>query len=197
MAVRKINDIYAEYWQKSKGFLYPALNHKKGSSVTPIETYLSWERVVSIEDPKLVCLYYLREDREFILFEDKHLLNNPLFEDFKQVDDNKAVYIFNIEEHKQDYYNVALGKYSLLSQKLKNRIKQYHGASTAEYAFLDSYLYPEQYFDKYAEILCPDPLDIPEMTEILTEVGELCDKPNHTLEDLKIGIKDLDLTKIQ
>ena len=197
MAVRKINDIYAEYWQKSKRFLYPALNHKKGSSVTPIETYLSWDGVVSIEEPKLVCLYYLRSDYEFTSFEEKYLLNNPMFEDFKQVGDNKAVYIFNFEDYKQDYYNVALGKYSQLSQKLKTKIKHYHGASTAEYAFLDSYLYPEQYFDKYAEILCPDPIDIPYMGEILLEVGELCDKPDHGLEDLKLGIKDLDLTKIQ
>ena len=65
--------------------MYPLLNIKRGSSVTPIETYMSWSEQFSIYDKKLICLYYLREDIEFKLFEKEKLLNNQLFYDFKPI----------------------------------------------------------------------------------------------------------------
>jgi hypothetical protein len=69
MAIKKITDIYQGYFQKSKVFLYPALGIKRGSSVTPIETYLEWDDI-KIEDRKLICLYHLRDDEEFLGYEE-------------------------------------------------------------------------------------------------------------------------------
>ena len=58
--------LYKEYFQKSRIFMYPLLGMKRGSSVTPIETYIAWEGVYEAHDAKLVCKYYLRNDPEFL-----------------------------------------------------------------------------------------------------------------------------------
>ena len=195
MAVRKIKDIYTGYFQKSKVFLHPALGHKRGVSVNPIETYLNWKGIVELNEPKLACLYHLRDDEEFLKFEENMLLRNPLFEDFKEVANNKAVYMFNLEKYAEDYFHFLSGRYSKLSQSLKTQIKEHYGASTANYAFIDSYLYPENYIELYADFLCPDKSDIPVIRKLLEDVGELCSYPNIELEELKVPIKVLDLKK--
>jgi hypothetical protein len=59
--------------------------------------------------------------------------------------------------------------------------------------YIDSYLYPEKYIDKYAEILSSN--DFKSVKEALTEVGELCEKPDFDKEDLKLEVLKLDLTK--
>lgn len=193
MAKKEIDDIYVDYFQKSKVFLYPALGIKKGTSVTPIETYLEWGDNIKLSDRKLVCLYYLRDDDEFISFEENHLLKNPLFEDCIEVDGNKAVYIFNFEEYSEDFDHVVNGRYSLLSQKLKDKIRDSYGVNSANYMYVKSYLYPSYYYKQYASILCPDANDNPKMMELLNEVGELCSKPDFKKESLKIVAKSLKL----
>ena len=192
MAVKKIKDIYSGYFQKSKVFLYPVLGLKRGS-ISPINTYFSWEENVTIEDIKLVCLHYLRDDDEFLNFEDKGLLGNSLYEDYKEVDHDKAVYIFNLSEHEKDFNHVIAGRYSKISNSLKNKIKNYYGPSTANYAFIDSYLYPENYYDTYAKFLTTNNVDFPGMVNLLKEVGELCSKPNFKKEELKMSVNALNL----
>lgn len=195
MAITKITDIYQGYFQKSKVFLYPALGNKKGSGVVPIETYLEWEDI-KVGDRKLICLYHLRNDDEFLEYEEKRLLGNPLFEDYKEVDKDKAVYIFNFDEYADDYDNVVNGKYSKISQKLKNKIRDAYGGSSANYAYIKSYLYPEEYFEEYAKMLSPQESDVKEMYEILKNVGELCSKPDLEKEKLKLFAKPLKLKKL-
>lgn len=196
MAVKKIKDIYEGYFQKSRVFLHPVLGHKRGTSVTPIDTFLCWEDIVEVEDNKLVCLHHLRDDEHFRIFEEKHLFGNPLFEDYKEVSHDKAVYIFNLEDHKHDFQCVVRGKYSQMSHEQKLRIREYYGASTANYAFIDTYLYPEKYFLDYAKFLCVDPADVPEMRRLLWEVGELCSLPDLEKETLKMKVQTLDFKKI-
>jgi lipoyl(octanoyl) transferase len=70
-----INSLYNGYFQKSKVFLYPILGIKKGSSVVPTQTFLSWGEEISPEDMKLVCLYTTRNDSNYINFENHFLLN--------------------------------------------------------------------------------------------------------------------------
>tara|TARA_R110000868_G_scaffold402872_2_gene679625 strand:- start:1659 stop:2243 length:585 start_codon:yes stop_codon:yes gene_type:complete len=192
MAVRKIKEIYTGYFQKSKIFLHPALGHKRGSSVTPIETYLSWEDVISVSDLKLVCVHHLRNDDEFIHFEQESLLNHSLFEDFKEIGNDKAVYIFDFESYKEDFNHVVNGRYSHISSELKNKIRDFYGQSSANYAFIDSYLYPENYYETYAGLLACKEDEI-KMVKLLHSVGELCNKPNFKLETLKSSVKVLDL----
>jgi hypothetical protein len=125
-------------------------------------------------------------------FEQEHLLNNPLFEDFKEIGNDKAVYIFDFESYSEDFGHVVNGRYSKLSHELKNKIRDFYGQSSANYAFIDSYLYPEKYFETYAGLLAAKK-DEPKMVELLNSVGELCNKPNFELETLKSPIKVLDL----
>ena len=48
--------VYAEYFQKSKVFLYPLLEIKKGVRYVPIETYIAWEGVCELKDEKFIKL---------------------------------------------------------------------------------------------------------------------------------------------
>ena len=193
MAKKKINDIYADYFQKSKVFLYPALGIKRGTSVTPMETYLSWGDDIRITDNKLVCVFHVRDDSEFIGYEEKYLLGNPLFEDYLEIEGDKAVYIFNFDSYAEDFKHVVNAEYSKISQELKDKIRDMYGVGSANYTYIRSYLYHEEDWDVYADILCIDPADNPKMVALLKEVGELCSKPNLEKEQLKISAKSLKL----
>ena len=192
MAIQKLEDIYTKYFQKSKVFLYPVLGHRRGTGVTPIDTYLEWGDY-TVSDRKLICLYYLRDDNEFMVYEERHLLGNPYFEDYKEVADDKAIYIFNLDEYAEDYDQVINGNYSQVSQKLKNKIREIYGGSSSNYAFIKSYLYPEEHYDEYAMMLSPQPEYVQEMKLILEKTGELCSKPDLTRERLKMSVKSLKL----
>lgn len=188
-----IKDLYIEYIQKSRVFLYPSLNIKRGSSVTPIETYFSWDEHYTIADKKLICLYHLRDDNEFKTFERLKLLNNPKFENFHFVSDNKGVYIFDFSSDAEDYDNIINGKYSKISEPTKTKILGFFAQSKFHQEYIESYLYPQKYFDKYAELLASD--DFKTMKQALEEAGELCPKPDFEREDLKIKLLELNVTK--
>jgi len=181
----KIKSLYKDYFQKSRVFIYPALGIKRGVSVTPIETYMSWEGQYALSDAKFCCLYHLRKDEEFIAFEKNRLLGNKMFYDFKQVEDNKGVYVFDFQDMYEDWYNIVKGKYSKISSDHKRRIRQYIGLTCSDLPYIDSFLYPERYFPLYAEM-------IGVKEELLKEVGELCDLPNYEKETLNISILSLE-----
>ena len=182
----KIKSLYKEYFQKSRVFLYPALDIKRGVSVTPMETYMSWEGNYALSDAKLCCLYHLRDDDEFNVFEKHKLLGNKLFHDFKQVEDKKGVYIFDFSSLSEDWNAVVNGKYSKLSSDYKKKIRNYIGLSSPNLPYIDSFLYPLRYIPLYAEMM-----DVSE--SLLLEVGELCSLPDFDLETLKISILNLEL----
>lgn len=193
MAKNKINDIYAKYFQKSKVFLYPALDIKKGLDIKPIETYMSWGDRIGLNDNKLICLYDLEDTNAFIAHEDRFLLGNSLFEDYIEINDNKAVYIFNYDNYKEDFKNICYGKYSQLSLELKIKIRDVYGINSPNYKYIKTYLYPDSYYENYAEILSPQSKYITEMKGILEETVELCSKPDFNKERLKISVKSLEL----
>ena len=193
MAKKKINDIYATYFQKSRVFLYPALGIKKATGIKPIETYMSWGDKIGLADNKLVCFYNLRSDNDFIIHEERYLLGNPLFEDYIEVDSNKAVYIFNYDSYAEDFRHVINGEYSQLSLELKIKIRDIYGLNSPEYRYIKSYLHPQGYYENYAEVLSPQERYIDEMQGILEKTVELCSKPDFEKEKLKISIKSLNL----
>ena len=79
-----------------------------------------------------------------------------------------------------------LGKYSKLSTQVKRAIKQYYGERSNEYKYIESYLYPEKYFEIYANLLEVD-------VATLESLGELCDPCDLEKETLKIPIEDTQL----
>jgi hypothetical protein len=191
MAKKKINDIYATYFQKSRVFLYPALGIKKVTGIKPIETYMSWGDRIKLTDNKLICFYELRTDNDFIMHEERFLLGNPLFEDYVEVYENKAIYIFNYDSYEEDFKHVINGKYSKLSIELKVKIREVYGINSPEYRYIKSYLHPQSYYNDYAEILSPQEKHIREMKVILEKTVELCSKPDFDKEQLEISIKSL------
>jgi len=181
-----ITSLYKDYFQKSRIFLYPILEIKRGTSITPIETHVSWEGHYSKNDMKLICLYHLRSDAEFLQFEKERLYNNKHFFDFKQVDDNKGVYVFDFSNYEKDWNNIIRGKYSQLTAGYKKKIENFYGKRDSNYAYIESFLYPEKYYSMYAEIMLVK-------ESLLREVGELCSKMDFEKETLTANVKDLQI----
>jgi len=179
-----IKKLYNDYFQKSKVFLYPFLLIPKGSSVSPINTYTSLEGYCTHTDKKLVCQYHIRDDNNYKIFEKRHLLGNQFFHEFFESSDNTGLYIFDLQDFKDDWDKVTNGTYSSLSKESKGIILTYYKGSKRNYTYVDSYLNPENYFEEYAKLLECD-------LELLKSVGELCDKPDFLKETLTSSIKDL------
>ena len=117
-----IDSLYSNYMQKSKVFLYPLLEIKRGVSVTPIQTFLSWKDKYCFTDSKLIAQYHLRDDQEFKLFEDIKLLGNKRFHKFYQLDDGTGAYVFNFKDIEDDFWRIVTGKYSQLSSPSKRMV---------------------------------------------------------------------------
>ena len=184
-----IDALYKKYFQKSKIFLYPILGIKRGTSVVPTETYVSWNDKVNSEDMKLVCIYQTRTDLDYLQFEKNVLLKHNRLEDYVKIDDDKLVIIFNFSDISDDWHNFLNGKYSKISIATKRKILEFFDKKSGNYAYVESYLFPEKHFETYAKILGVD-------TEILKSVGELCDKPDLEKEKLLIEVADLENIKI-
>jgi hypothetical protein len=183
-----INKLYDTYFQKSRVFLYPLLGIAKGVSVTPINTYVSWEGMYKPEDMKLICVYHLRDDSEFQLFERKALMGNKLYHDFKMLDGNKGAYVFDLSDYKSEWEAFIMGKYSKMPTEHKRRLRLYFGPKTANYQYVETYLEPEKHFETYSKLI-----GIPVST--LKEIGELCSLPDFEKENLTEKVKDLHITE--
>jgi hypothetical protein len=180
-----LKHLYKGYFQKSRVFLYPALGIKKGSSVTPIETYISWEGHFRPIDHKLICVFHLRDDPEYIAFEKQFLLKNPMYHDYYESETGEGIYVFDYSEHVEDWCAFMQGKYSKLTKDLKSSILSNYASSKKNYIYVDSYLNPQDdYYNMYAKILDCD-------VSIFKEVVELCDPPNFTKEHLTMKVKSL------
>jgi hypothetical protein len=179
-----LNSVYRKYFQKSKVFLYPILGIKRGVSVVPVETYISWKGYCNSEDMKLVCVYDVRTDDEYKQFEKNVLLNHNRLSDYVKVG-NQLVLTFDFSDLSDDWSHFINGKYSKISMNLKQKILNFFDKYSGNYAYMQSYLIPEKYFDNYAELLGVEP-------EILIQVGELCPKLDMEKETLVLEPADLD-----
>lgn len=180
-----IESLYTKYFQKSRSFLFPALGIKKTANFSPSGTYISLDGLIDPEDLKLVCAYKEDQSEGFRIFEEQMLLSNPLFMQVLHIRDYN-LYVFDFHTYTDDWFNVIMGKYSKLSNVLKRAIKAYYGENSSEYKYIESYLYPEKYFDLYAKLLDVDP-------RTLKKIGELCDPCDLEKENLKIPIEDLEI----
>jgi len=180
-----IESLYSKYFQKSKSFLYPALGITKKNKISPIGTYISIKGKIGPEEMRLICVFKTSDDEEYKDFESQMLLSNPLFEKHIETKGYK-IYIFNMEMYKHDWFSFLLGKYSQLSSVLKKAIRHYYGEKSSEYKYIDTYLYPEKYFELYSKLLAVD-------IKILKSTGELCSACDLEKETLEIPKEDLDL----
>jgi hypothetical protein len=164
-------------------FLYPLLGIKRGTSVIPVETYVSWEGHCTAEDMKLICLYDVRTDAEYMNFEKNVLLNHNRLSDYVKVN-SQAVFTFDFSDLEDDWSHFMNGKYSKISLNLKQKILNFFDKYSGNYAYMHSYLIPEKYFENYAELLGAD-------VQMLIKVGELCSKPDTEKETLILDVADL------
>jgi 5'-3' exonuclease len=174
-----INNIYVKYFQKSKIFIYPLLNIKRGSSIVPVETFVSWDNKYSPNDAKLICLYDNKEDAEYKNFVKNVLLKHARLCDHRIYYD-QSVFVFDFQDMKDDWNYFKRGKYSQMKKKTKDEILNFFERYSGNYIYINSFLYPENWFARYAEILSVE-------KRLLVEVGELCNIPNPDLEHLTIN----------
>jgi hypothetical protein len=180
-----INALYGKYFQKSKIFLYPILDIKKGLNIVPTETYFSWYNKYSPEDMKLVCVYNTPNTPTFLHFEKEIVLKHNRLCDYCKVDSTTSIYVFDFSDLKSDWHYLIIGAYSKINDELKRKILSYFKDNTANIIYITGYLYPEKYFSDYAKILDVD-------ISLLKEVGELCSKPNMEKEKLLIDVSKLE-----
>lgn len=173
-----IKSLYSKYFQKSKSFLYPALGIKKNNEYSPSGTYIAIDGYIGPEDIKLICTFEKVKGEDFQTFEQNMLIENPLFLEKFEIE-NYNVYVFDFQIYTNDWFEFILGTYSKLSKTLKRAIKTYYGKDSSEYKYIDSYLYPQEYFQEYSELLDID-------LDILKSTGELCDSCDIQKETLKI-----------
>lgn len=185
----QIKSLYRDYIQKSRIFLYPALGIKRGVSVTPIQTYLTWKGKFVEEDNRFICLYHKRDDKDYLLFEKVKLLSNPLFETMIEIDDESIAYVFNFSEFRKNYQMIIQGKYSKISTKHKQKILSFFKNLRSHHVYIESYLYPEKFIPMYAELLAGNKAEIKYYKNLLEEVGELCSPPDLIKEQLIINNK--------
>jgi hypothetical protein len=184
-----MKQIYTQYFQKSKVFLYPLLGVAKGIRYVPIQTYTSWDGNHVGNENLLICVYKIEQDskKTFNKFLKEHLQKNELFHS-NSSSDNLEIVTFNLSFFKGDLRKFEQGKYSEFSIMTKKIIMDFFGNTGTISEYMESYLYPEKYYEVYSEIL-----NVP--ITLLEEVIELCDKPNMKKEHFKKSIVELELFK--
>jgi hypothetical protein len=185
-----IAQLYKSYFQKSRNFLYPVLGIKKGSYTNPLKTFISWENKIKPTDKKLICVY-AADSRGFATFERDILFQNHLFSDVVSADQGRKVFVFDFKPFSDDWKMFLEGKYSKLSLPVKQAVRNYYGAMSPEYAYMESFMYPEKYLNIYTELLY-DKKDFEEGYELLKNVGELCPRFDAEKEMLKIPVLNLE-----
>lgn len=174
-----ITSLYVDYFQKSKVFLFPALGISKKSYTQPTETYLSWQDMYNTEHKKLICVYDNVNTEAFQAFELKVLLANPMLSARFRTKDGQGIYVFDMSVLEGNWDLFLAGKYSQMNKTLKQAIADFYGVKSPEYQYIKSYLYPEEFYEIYAQLLDID-------VNILKKVGELCNPHDPQQEMLKI-----------
>ena len=105
-----LNALYKKYFQKSKIFLYPLLDIQRGS-IVPIETYISWNSSYNSEDMKLICVYNIKDVKNFESFEKHVLLKHTRLCDYVRIDTDHTVFTFDFSDLEHDWNMFIDGKY--------------------------------------------------------------------------------------
>lgn len=174
-----IKKLYSKYFQKSRSFLLPILGIKKNTSYPSINSYLCWENVYSLTDYKLILTYYVQDDEKWDSYLLNILMNSQMFNEYHEIDDEHLAVSFDMYGCKEDFEHVVFGRYSKLSKFTKGRIRDFYGYNSPEWAYIESFLYPEKYIPLYSRLLDVDPVHI-------LHTGQLCDKPDIDQETLKL-----------
>ena len=122
--------------------------------------------------------------KDFREFERQRFIAHPFYEKHFAVDTRRVVYVFNLASHADDWEYFLEGRYSKLSLTLKRNIRQLYGAGSAEWEYLETFLFPEKFFSLYAAMMYAEQ-EREEGVVQLRAGGELCDKFNLEKETLR------------
>lgn len=172
-----ITSLYTSSFQKSYTFLYPALCIGKNSAFKPKGTYMSIPELYEFSDYKLILKYVVNNTKpDWVKFKYHNITSNKMF--YKDISVPQFdLFVFDMKEFKSDWDLILQGKYSQLSERLKQLLKGYYKEHSPEWKYVDSFINPHAHFKDYARLY-----DINE--DILVSVGELCDKPIEQDEQL-------------
>ena len=95
--------VYTDYFQKSKVFLYPLLRFRSGLSFVPVQTYVCWEHLITVDENKFLCEYNVGTTEKFELFSNSYLKKHPLFYEYVQLDEDRHLFIFDFTKYKSDF----------------------------------------------------------------------------------------------
>jgi hypothetical protein len=169
--------VYTDYFQKSKVFLYPLLKIRKGVTHVPVQTYIAWENVFTLNDNKFLCEYKTKMNSGFKKFIVDYLQNHELFEDYIKLDNNRHLFIFNYKSLSFDFNNFIKGEYSNISLSSKIDIIDFFQSQEKILSYIKGFLQPNTVHEKYAEELKVD-------VELIKNIHEVCDPPNLEKETL-------------
>lgn len=179
---QQLKKLYGKYFQKSKSFLYPVLGIRKDSMYPPIQTYMAWEGTFSLTDQKLIATYYMRDDdKTWDAFLLNTIMRNKFFSEYHEGNADVLAVSYDLSLIGDDFKKVMFGQYSKLSKVLKGKIREFYGYNSPEWAYMESFLFPDKYIPVYSKILDVDEKHI-------RHTGELCDKPNLESETLKLEL---------
>jgi hypothetical protein len=150
--------------------MYPLLGIERGN-VVPEEVYLSINGKIRPEDRKLICVYDPNSDEAYSTFKQERLVNHALLSDHMTNENGHELFIFNMKGFAKDWDYFLEGSYSKISDKVKTLIQDFFEKNSGNYIYMNSFLYPEKWHKRYAEIL-----DVP--ISLLEEVIEVIDKPD-------------------
>lgn len=170
--------IYRSYFQKSHVFLYPLLKVKKFKHIKPASVYMFNK---DFKGHKLYCIFNMK-DKDWKKFEE-HLLTHSMLESCQPIGEHNILFMFDFSCMNYDYSRVKAGEYSKMSPKAKRIIIDYYGIRSSLFVHIESFLYPEKYYDKFAECLNID-------VNVLRKGVELCEKPNFVKEVCKINLTE-------
>jgi hypothetical protein len=179
-----MKETYTSYFQKSKVFLYPLLKLKKGIKYVPIQTYVCLEHVYSLDDRMLICEYSSDSSESFLKFCDRYLKNHIHFHEYRDLGENKHLFVFNLDVYKEDFIKFTKGTYSKFSLDSKLLIMDFFLSSGGISDFIQGYFSPEFVHKEYAKRLGVDLKEI-------KAVHEVCSIPNIEKETFSDNNKTL------
>lgn len=176
----KLKSVYSKYFQKSRSFLFPILGLKKNATYAPLYVHLAWENMFTIEDKMLLVSYKKFNDLNWEKYLVETLMASQMFNDYHETDESDIVVVsFDLKIIAEDYDKVLEGKYSKISKLLKKKIRDFYIYNSPEWAYMESFLFPEDYYGMYSKLLNVE-------EEHILYTGQLCDLPDLDKETLKL-----------
>tara|TARA_B100001769_G_C22103152_1_gene595706 strand:- start:2087 stop:2668 length:582 start_codon:yes stop_codon:yes gene_type:complete len=172
-----MGEVYTDYFQKSKVFLYPLLKLQKGLNYVPSQTYCGWEDVYGPEDKMFLCEYHSKMTNSFEEFATQYLNNHPMFREHISLEEDRQLFVFDFTRFAFDWNKFLKGLYSQYSLPGKISILDYFDGSQNANEYIKGFLSPEDVHADYAKKLGVD-------LKTMKKVYEVCSAPDMEKEIL-------------